>query len=1074
MPDDWRIRECANQLLLFAAFDARGAMLSGQGVSFAAPPPLPPFDDVPNIRNVRVVRDRIAVNPLDVDLLVQLVKSIRGLPDNPKSLERVREQPPWMIGDAVTWWLQAGVMLAGWIWERTLFRRDATADPQQAIEGLPPEDWLFNMLVQNLSLEDDEEHPAFWFVDHAEAWRLTPDAASWPAGWNEPATSRDVCLEALLEWCGDPRREAVAAVDRAADPDTVGRWARDYEDRYRNFARASLRLLRRRCRFGDIGELSTRREQWRVCAGSASPRRPLVLRRPIQAADDPAGRALAPGWIVLPWPAVLVKRLRRGLESMPEVPLAIARALDRAQVWGPDDRGFRPVLPARGGDQGSPDPRTEAERLVALASLAVVLAVVAPRATGERKCTDPASLAIEDRILWTWAVEGIELRRAPRESGTRRVVPLDLHPGQNGSGDGVVLSLACDEFPRDIVVGRIGKPGRSPDELFAAVEELDWRWWAIATLRDTGRLPTHLESLARLADEIGWERHKQGLLEAHLPPDRGSLVDAHAALHRCRLHIERDFVGEGRAGIVTWLTDGISTVAGAVCRLLATADPTGVARVVPPRNASGEIVLSAWMAVPGGDRSHDSAWGLAWEASPLPFGQPLREALGHDGRPRAVFSAGEQVAEADLRLLAAPGVVTGSAVPEVDAFAWPLRVHLLDALGAASNPDPTSAIVELRESCSGPNAEIFDRMIHAAIAGVPAAVAWVRLMQADPRFGFSCHPAVEVTDAGVRVHPVRIGDPIEWQDHDTLADGEDVMIRFATDAVRSARTVSRGRPAAESADAHAARLVAAVADGPAALVAATARLRLATDRRRMFGTATESAVDEAVAVGDALAAWAAGAADGALEAFRCLASWCAASGLTIVPRDWHPVDGADPAGLGVERVDFHPRVPAGRVAVMRFGLATSGGAEVAGLQGCISAGPPPAGYADLRDLVAGLPGDIEAVSKFRASVFDFPRRVRSGQVETSVAGLFDVAWKAVMKAPEREDLREAAASVHRLLDRSYGLITFEPKTVGEYPETWLQTGDGGRPRGLRVDRLLRPGLRTIDNKLKWPAIVETR
>lgn len=1081
MPDDWRVWECANQLLLFATCDARGSMLPGQGRSVAIPAPLPPFDDVPNSRNARLVRDRIAANPLDVEPLAQFLKLIRGLPDNPKSLDRLREHPSWRIGDVVEWWIRAGGVFAAWMWDRAMFGNDPDPDPQQSIEGLSPEAWLFSAMLRNLHLEADEEHPVFWFVAHAEAWRLTPDAAvTWPARWHEPAMSREACLLALLEWCGDPRHEVAAAVNAAAEPDTVERWARDYEDRHRDFARAALRLLRRRCRFGDVGNVAVRGADWRVCTASGSPRRPRVLRMPIHAAADPAGPALVPGWAVVPWPAAVVARLRREVESRPPTPLAIARALGRADAWAPEERGFRPVLPPRaegessGAGQRAVAPRAEAERLVALASLAAVVAASPARAAGEWKSTDPASFAIEDRIRWAWAVEGIDLRWAPAAAGTPRVVVLDEQVGADAPRDGEVLCLACDDFPGELVVGRIGRGWRCPDELFAAVDDLDWRWWALAALRYMGRLDDEFEPLTQLASEMGWERHKLQLLQARLPADQRALVDAHAALHRARLRIERECVAPHQQELSAWVTEAVAAVERAICGLLAAADPAGVARLVPPRTASGAIDLPAWMAVPVDDRSPEAVWAMEWETSTHPFGQPLREVLDHDGRSRAVFSAGEQAAEADLRLLSAPGVVTGSAGADVDAAISPLRVRLLDAVTTASSPDMTGAISEFRESCTSTNADGFDRLMQAAVAGVPAAVAWVRLMQADSRFGFSCHPAVEATEAGFRVSPGRDGDSIEWEDHDTIADGGDVRIRFATDVTRSRRVVSRGRPAADSAEAHAARLVAVVAGGPASLVARVEQLRRATDRRRTFGAAVESAADEAVTVGDELAAWSVDVGDGALEAFRCLAAWCAASGLTVAPHDWHPEAGAPADGLAVERVDFHPKVPEGRVVVTRFGVTDERGTEVAALQAFISAGPPPAGYDELRDLVAALPDEIDAISRFRTSVFDFPRRVRSGQTDTSVAGLFDVAWKAVMKAPDRDDLRQAAAAVHRLLDRSYGLITFEPKTVGEYPDTWLQTGEGGRPRGLRVDRLLRPGLRTIDNKLKWPAIVETR
>ena len=1079
MPDDWRITECANQLLLFAACDARASMLGRREQSCAALTPLHPFGDVPSIPQVRVIRERIAANHLDVEPLAQFLKWIRGLPENTKWLDRLREQPPWKVGDVLTWWIQAGAVLAAWKWDRSMSGAEFDPDPRRSIDGRPPMEWLYCSMLRNLFLEADEEHPAFWFVDHGEAWHMTADAAApWPERWHEPATSRESCLIALLEWCGDPGQQTVVADGTAVAPDAVERWARDYEDRYRDFARATLRLLRRRCRFGDVGGIAARREDWRVFKAPGSPRRPRVLRPPIESAEHPGGPVLVPGWVMTPWPAVLVNRLRREWASKPETPTAIARGLARAESWTPADRGFRPILTPRDEAEsrpGEPAPvnvSTEAERLVALGSLAAILAASPASGAGEHKAADPAFMAIEDRIRWVWGVEGIDLRRTRESADAARVIPFDGPVGSATTADAAVLSLACDDLPGDLVVGRIGGNCGCPAELFTAVEELDWRLWAVAALHRMGRLD--VDALHRVLDEVDWEQYKLRLLEARLPAGRRALGDAHAALHRVSLRLSRDCPGHREEGIVAWIADAIAGVTGVICSLLAATDPAGVARVVPPRDASGAIKLSAWMAMPWEDRSPEHAWGIQWEASSQPFGQPLREALDSEGCAHVVFSAGEQASEDDLRLLAAPGLVTGSAGADIDGVAWPLRGRLMEAVTAASSPDLASAIQELRDGCSGTNAEGYHRLIQAAIADVPAAAAWVRLMQADARFAFSCHPAVEVTTAGVRVLPGSVGDPMEWQDHDTLADGEDVSIRFATDDTRSRRVVSRGRPAADSAEAHAAHLIASVVHGPAALREKADQLRLATDRRRMFGTAAESAADEAIAVGDALAAWAADGGDAVLEAFRSLAAWCVAGGFTITPDDWQPAAGAPAEGLGVERVDFHPKVPEGRIVVTRFGIKTAAGDEVAALQAFISAGPVPAGYDELRDLVVGLPDGGEAVARFRTSVLEFPRRVQSGQVDSSVAGLFDVAWKAVMKAPEREDVRQAAVSVHRLLDRSYGLITFEPKAIGEYPETWLQTAEGGRPRGQRVERLLRPGLRTIDSKLKWPAIVETR
>ena len=64
-------------------------------------------------------------------------------------------------------------------------------------------------------------------------------------------------------------------------------------------------------------------------------------------------------------------------------------------------------------------------------------------------------------------------------------------------------------------------------------------------------------------------------------------------------------------------------------------------------------------------------------------------------------------------------------------------------------------------------------------------------------------------------------------------------------------------------------------------------------------------------------------------------------------------------------------------------------------------------------------------------------------------------------------------AVHQLLERSYEMILFRPKSVGDFADGWLRTPAGGEPRGNRVEQLVRPGVRTRDNKLVRPAIVKT-
>jgi hypothetical protein len=1078
MADDWRVRECANQLLLFVALEARDAMVGSQGMAIPAPVPLPPFDDVRGKQDIRDLRDRVAANPVDVDPVRRFMTLVASLPRRGKDVTLIRDQPPWLVGDVVQWWIRAGCAVADWTWERLSFG-EREPESHLAVDGKAPEEWLFEAMSRRLQLEDDEEHVPFWCAAHVRPWRLEPDGGEHrPAAWHAPATSHEDCLAALLEWCGDPRREGGPLIDGPPEQGLAERWAADYRDRYRDFARSSLRLLRRRCVYGRVGEIQERLDHWAVYRGDESPRRPRVLRPPVYVADGATHHPAAAGWVVAPWPAVLVEQFQRDAESRPPVARSVARAIARARVWGRNDTRFGPVRPpAEALSAGDGDAlMTHADRLVAVGSLATAVELSSSREAVRRSADDPAGLDVRERVLWSMMVEGIGVRRqAESDAGGGRVIPLS--PGfEHESPEGTpVLTLACDDSPDPIVVGSIGHAARCHDGLLAAVEDLDWSWWALRVIGADGRGDERLEGLVALADEIAWEQLKRRLLDVESVSEatRDSLADAHRGLHAARLRIERQIEGGQAAGIVCRLVRQIEAVEATICDLLASADPDGFARLDPPRTADGRIAIAAvsmqeWME----KRSCIHGWNVIWERSADPFGTVLRETLGNDGLVCITVSAGEQATDADVRLLAAPGVVAGSDLPDAGAFLEPLRVRVHAALVEAAAPDIAAGISEIRTGFDGPHAATFDRLLAGAIDGQPCELAWVRLAHADPRFAFASHPGVDVAETGVAVHPAVVDDVLEWQDHDKVPDGGDIEIRFATDPSRSRRIVSRGRPADQSAEAHAARLVATVAAGPAELVAAATALRLATDRRRMFGAAATDPIVDAVEVANDLVVSGPGLGDAAVAAFRELLGWCAAGGFTLVPREWHPAHGAAADGLAVERVGFHPTVPEDRVVVERFGAATHEGEVVATLEAYLSAGPAPAGYADVVEQAAALADDGEAVARFRRCVLEFPKRVSAGQVATAAAGLFDVAWKAVVAAPERADLRQAAATVQRLLDRSYDMIVFEPKSVGDYQESWLRTPEGKPPRGLRVNRLVRPGLRTLDNKLVWPAIVE--
>ena len=79
-----------------------------------------------------------------------------------------------------------------------------------------------------------------------------------------------------------------------------------------------------------------------------------------------------------------------------------------------------------------------------------------------------------------------------------------------------------------------------------------------------------------------------------------------------------------------------------------------------------------------------------------------------------------------------------------------------------------------------------------------------------------------------------------------------------------------------------------------------------------------------------------------------------------------------------------------------------------------------------------------------------------------------------MAAPRDAALEAAAEAVRQFLEKSYHLITFEPTSLTQYPDAWVRNRENGPARGLRVERVVRPGLlkRDSDSPI-YPAIVET-
>jgi hypothetical protein len=342
-------------------------------------------------------------------------------------------------------------------------------------------------------------------------------------------------------------------------------------------------------------------------------------------------------------------------------------------------------------------------------------------------------------------------------------------------------------------------------------------------------------------------------------------------------------------------------------------------------------------------------------------------------------------------------------------------------------------------------------------------------LQTDDRFLLTCHPAISLDEQRVSVPPAAAGDALTWRDDDSVPVDHDMTVFFAVDPALARRVLSRGQPPAHSAEACAARLEAALAAAPPEALAAAKKLRDTIDRHRLFRVDRSESLAAVLAAGAALSSSTPGAAWLA-TAFSELAGCCAAYGATIIPADWSPLDGTPAEHLETTRHGFHGSVPRGRVVVERFGAAAEDGTVLVAPDGF-----KPAGYREALAAGNALGDGGDLASRLRQSILEFPKRVENGQHKSGAAGLFDLAWKLKREAPARADVDEAVQAVQRLLERGYEMVVFAPQKIGEVPDGWMMTTEGGEPGGSRGTRvsLVRPGVRTRDNSCLCKAIVET-
>jgi hypothetical protein len=1056
MVHEWRIPEIVNQTLLFFALGVRRAVVATQQPGIPIPAPLPPFRGRPVEQKLRGVLDEVVQRPKSSDLTRLVDLTLQKIAD---SKPKTDNTPPWKIGDVVEWWIAMGVAIADW----KPSREDRL-------------DRLRNATIRRLQLEDDEEYPPLWCANHVDLWRLgePPEGDRRPESWDREARGPDDCRLALLEWCGDPGRELAAAA-KATDPAATDAWAADYESRHRDFARSALRLLRRRCQFAPQHlPNSDTTCQWRLARTVHSPSALKILRRPLVITGAVENRL--PGWFVSPWPAATVEQYRKAVASIDPRLGSIDRALTAAaDALRPEDRSFAPLPPwglAAVAGEGIAPLADGVERLAAVVRLAVLEEAMPRSAAPDGQ---PAAAGVErgGPLRDALAVEGFRLRRTTVDAAAGRRIPLGAGSGPLQGEPASRINLTLSGSALTVDVGVVGPPARCPDELLAAIEELDWSWWAITAAGGACDPKGIAKQLADFAVATEWELLKRRLLDLdpRSPEAATELAAAFTTLDtRMAIGLSGFAVVEESGALCSLLADRITGVATVVLRMLLSIDPVGQGGLYPPRTAEGRIDLAACATDLCRSDARAREWQVIWKQSNERFGVQIGESWREGTQFRVGVSAGESATDADLRSLADMRIA-GTVGSPWDVLWRPLRTRVMAGLGLGQPPDFAAAIGEMRQSWSGDAADAFNELVTIAIAGQPRAVATLRLLHGDPRFGFACHPAIDVGEQGASLRPAEVGDTLVWRDDQAVPVNREIEVVYAFDPARARRLVSRGQPTPTSPEASAARFEAALPAGSTAMAAAKS-LRTAIDRRRMFGAAAADPLSAVVIAANALASTAPSEAWVA-AAFGELSHCCKACECTIVPADWDAVTGVPAEGLDIKRSGFHGTVPMGRAVVERFGVNAVDGTVVALPEVYKSAGPEPAGYREVSEKVNALTDETEPVAKFRQSVHGCPERVEKGHSpNTFIRDLFACAWDAKLSAPDRTDIDAAVKVVHQFLERSYGMVLFMPKTVGDFPKNWLETRDGGQPRGHRVELVVRPGVRTRDNNLVCPAIVD--
>ncbi len=1076
MSQTWLADECRQQAVLFLAVAANSRRHKTGLVASGCPEPLLAAGG--SLKSLVASR----AGQLDADAKASAIAAWveRAFEQHAEHADAGIPPTPWKRAELVRWWLEAGRALA-------------VIDAAQRAT-----------LARVTRGDHDPIHPALWCAERFDRFSLSMDVFSEEAragDWNMAANAPGDYRRKLFTWVMSPDRR------RPGLGKDLKTWLSQLQGEMRDIANDAAALFgtNRRFRAGGELELATS-DKWIVAKWTAGGRMGgrvfTEIRRPvIYTSSEGTHQLFVKGVAVMPNAETLVAELADLQAAGGTGDAALAGnlpSLERATVlaracWQPSDLVSKFWGKAGDAGPGLLPPETVEPAFLAVARWLTAAQVVADL-EGPAVLRDGLGELIQ-AIRIALAIEGFRVQES--RAGQRPLRAIPLASGMPDLQRCLVFTREISAF--EVPLGYLDEPASCPPRLFAAIEALDWRLWAFTAApwdREEEHTRAELEILLRpqVLQSDAWEAIKrQALHISGRPADEEPLAKLFTYAHGRRMAFElfrvRAYGDKPAGAMLDGLIQECRGLAQESLAALVRLDPAAVGRLNPPRRTDGAIDVAAWLARggPAGDAPDGTTaepvipYRLRWSRGPRPRGEVLEERRD-DNAVEVLISAGD-ASDPELAVLNAPGLSADWPDERREPPAGRLAELLADcraklAGAAADDLDPAAPpLVALRRTFAGDAADAFHELIARSRAGDEAALAWWRILQADPGFEFACHPGVDMDAHGLQ--PPALDDPfLAWDFDGAVPAGQDLEIRFAMVPATARRVISLGPRKSGSLADRAEVLAAACQRAGGSLARLGNEARQATHRWTTFGALAPHPIRSVEPLLDELLHGEAAPAADRTAIFAAVAEWCEAIDHQLVPSAWRAEGRLLPAAFADLTLapDFDDQAPTGTVVIRRFGLR---GVHGWPFSGAVSAGPAPGGFREFRACAERLgnsrevghnPSDYELVRR----ADELAKHALAGTLTLALPNLFDRLWEAIGSVSDpaaRAEVESAAAPLFEMLKGCCRMIPFEPAKIGEYPAGWVREADGVQPRGRRIKRIVRPGLRTIENTLVRPTLV---